>query len=386
MGVKGKATIFFDDQVETATISASSEAIDVDNLKSFQLGEKWRTTSNTNEYVQADFGESTVVPFIAFWRHNLTTQATIRVRISDNSDMSSPAFDATFYAWTGFTGYDEGGYNEGGYGGTPDISLIDEAQFYSAFPCSINQFGTAVGGSVSSIILPNKMDAFGYEVDVKSLDSDFYDGAEVTIISGTGAGQTILVSGFDPKAKTITPLINFSTAPDSTSEIRINLLQTESLTADNGTYVGRYIRLDIDDPNNNSAYIQAGRLLAGNYIQPEHDLSLPNQIQFVDPSQSFRSYGQSQWINKKNKYRVAKGKFSYMTEGEATSEYYRLLQVAGGSKPIVFMPYFEVSGRLYTDTVYGLLVNVRKGAGYTQIRRGSRQKSYEVDLEVEELL
>ena len=44
---------------------------------------------------------------VALLNHNLTVQGTIRIRISDNGDMSAPTYDATWGAWASVYGWEE---------------------------------------------------------------------------------------------------------------------------------------------------------------------------------------------------------------------------------------------------------------------------------------
>ena len=158
------------------------------------------------------------------------------------------------------------------------------------------------------------------------------------------------------------------------------------MTHDEGIYSGKYLRIDIDDPANVDNYIEAGRLLAGDFIEPTYNSSPTNSISFVDPSQSFKSYGQTTWINKRNKYRMGRFRFDYLTEEEARVDFYKLLSIAGSSKPLVYLPFLENSFRSYTDTIYGVLRNVGEPYRIEQTRVGYKKANYRVDLEIEELL
>lgn len=91
------ATIAFgyQDRVEggTLTASASLASQPVRNLQDPSLSPRiWIGQDNT-EWVQCDFGVSRTIAMVGLFGYNGTATATKRIRISNNSDMSSPAID-----------------------------------------------------------------------------------------------------------------------------------------------------------------------------------------------------------------------------------------------------------------------------------------------------
>jgi hypothetical protein len=122
--------------------------------------------------------------------------------------------------------------------GTTSLVLVDEELSNIVFTSptrlipNAHLTGTAQSGSVSTLVLSASAPA----------TNDYYNGAIVTIVSGTGAGQSRIVADYVGSTYTITPSANFGVAPDNTSVyvIRHNINGTTStdawdifITADN---------------------------------------------------------------------------------------------------------------------------------------------------------
>ena len=130
-----KILILYDNRVDEGTMSASSEAggLGADNLQDRLLSKVARTTGVAAEWWRADFGQTEAVSTVALWNHNFTVNATVRVRLSDNADMSSPVYDVTDYAWPSIYGFDEIGWDMDGFDGTPDLSVLNAFKPYKRF-------------------------------------------------------------------------------------------------------------------------------------------------------------------------------------------------------------------------------------------------------------
>ena len=304
------AAIFWDNLIDDATLTASSEAstdLAVTNLQSFQLSEKWRTLTRQDEWIQADLGSTQFIPSSFLIRHNLTASATIRVRISANSDMSSPVYDVTFYAWPSLEGYDEDIYDGSRYIG------------YDGAPIVYNDDGT----------------------------------------------------------------LNFQEFQLYTALVHSDTAYAVTITTNDESYAGRYIRWDITDQANPRNYIELGWLGCGDVLQPTYDIDWNNSIAWVDPSQIFTNYGQNVWINKRNKFRTAAASWGFLSQADARTNFNLLGAIAGGSKPVVFMQYFENTLESYSTTLYCIIetpINIR------QVRKQVDHYSYAVDMSFRELL
>lgn len=129
----GNALLFFENLVDTATLSASSavSTLPVTNLQDYEPSIVWRPTGCTAEYVQSDLGSSQTVQAVIAWNHNWTNASAVRLRVSDNSDMSSPTYDSgSVDGWTSIVGAGEGGAGLGGVGGAPVLSAFNQYRFY----------------------------------------------------------------------------------------------------------------------------------------------------------------------------------------------------------------------------------------------------------------
>lgn len=82
----------------TLSGGAWSDAYPLSNLLTTQPGKKARSTndSEASTLFVLDFGSAQSLQMFAFVDHNFSQGASIRVRVSDNSDGSSPSLDETF--------------------------------------------------------------------------------------------------------------------------------------------------------------------------------------------------------------------------------------------------------------------------------------------------
>jgi len=130
-----KVTFLYDNKVDDAVTSASSEAgtLGAVNLQNRKLLKVARTSGVTGEWWKAAFSALTSVSTVAIWNHNLSTAATVRVRLSNNADMSSPVYDVTHNAWPEIYGWDEIGWDLDGFGGVPLLTEFNDYKYYSIF-------------------------------------------------------------------------------------------------------------------------------------------------------------------------------------------------------------------------------------------------------------
>ena len=97
--------------------------------------------------------------------------------------------------------------------GVTSLVLVDEDLATIIFTSStrlipnVHLNGTAQSGSASTIVLEATAPA----------TNDYFNGAIITIVSGTGAGQSRIVADYVGSTYTITPNFNFGVAPDSSS-------------------------------------------------------------------------------------------------------------------------------------------------------------------------
>lgn len=602
MGQTSRAGLFYDNLLDSAaSITATSEAsadTPVENLATYQPGEKWRSSGVADQTIALAFEEAQVFRFIGLFHHNLTAAATMRVRISDNADLSDPNLDMTLYAWPSLSGLEDLPLDEGGLDGAPDITNYEPWQYRTAlfldlivdFPAkSVSGLTvqmpsqvTRINGSIETaspdgeiyIGAPIKApvqgraiaferdsshyltmaDAdfgapdygrFGAQFSVKRSstgtqqtiahkngsflieftaanklhitlttdggitagellttatytdtvdyvtircdydknepasrmrlyvageeitafdtetqpDGDIVDTANAVFIGSTASGtnyldaslynfafftgfmpstdatfcgngrscelavldgvhslivpgasifgdyflaanwtagnaiasttdiptnfnQTRYVEDFDPISRKITISSAWTVAPETGDTLRIDLMDSIGEAVNDFTYYGKYLAITISDPDNESGYFEAGFLAVGDYIQPEHGVDVPHVQQYVDPSQKFTSYGGATWVSKRTIWRQQSFSFGYLTEQEAINDIDTIAARNGASKPIIFMPYVENTGRAYQGLAYGLL---EQPPTIRQVRQNYRAASFASDFTIQEL-
>lgn len=352
-----RAAVMYNDKITGATLTATSESGDltVDRLQQISLKRKWRSTSAADQDLIADFGETTGVRMVYIGGHNLEEDATIRIRLSENSNLSSPVYDATFPAWVSLFGLDEQPLDEGTLDGVPDTSELQEFQFFTCILLDNILTGTLVTADSTTATLPKTINKVTGGVEYAFDVDDYYIGATIEITDGTGSGQSRSISAYDAATRKVTVETAWSTNPDNTSVFEIDLTAPTSVTINDNSFAARYLGVTISDSLNADSYIEAGVLKAGGYLQPEIDIDYDWQIGLVDPSERFESYDSDISVNIRTKYRTASMTFSYLTEAEADEFYIDMGAKVGSSKPIVAMPFAENGGRLYSNLIYGLL-------------------------------
>lgn len=123
----GKVLLCFDNKLDTATLTASSEASSsttVQNLKDYRPGVQWVATGHASEWVKADHGQTEVCSVVIIWNHNGTANAQVQIEKSDVTDFSVDSYNQTFDLWTATEGLGEGGLGETGLGGYPALSAF----------------------------------------------------------------------------------------------------------------------------------------------------------------------------------------------------------------------------------------------------------------------
>jgi hypothetical protein len=129
----GNILLFPQNLVDSASLTASSAVgtLPVTNLADYRPSIVWRATGCAAEWVKADLGSTQSVQALVAWNHNWSNSGTIRVRVSDMADLSSPTYDSgTISAWPSIVGFGQGGFGGGGFGGVPVLSAFNNYRFY----------------------------------------------------------------------------------------------------------------------------------------------------------------------------------------------------------------------------------------------------------------
>ena len=103
------------DLITGKIITASSEAsgFSLSNVSDIRLVKKWRSTSDTGEWVKIDMGAIVNVDAVAIAGHNLTSGSTVKIQGNATDVWTSPSVDITiayrsdimYYIWSSAENY-----------------------------------------------------------------------------------------------------------------------------------------------------------------------------------------------------------------------------------------------------------------------------------------
>lgn len=353
-----RAAILYDNLIPGAALAATSAAsvtMGVDKLKTPSPRERYRSTGVVSETIRATTGQPEYWPNLEIIGHNFAGSGQVRVRISDNADLSAPRYDAVFDAYPSIVGLEEGGLDEGGLDGLPIVEDLEDWQRRSFFLLNLVLSGTATAASPTTLTIPTGLTRPDGGSEPAADTDDAYLAATLTIRSGTGAGQSRTVAGYSRQARRLTVDSAWSVTPDTTSAFDLDLSFPVSKAADDGTYYGAYLGLTLLDPENPDGYLQAGVLCAGSVLQPTYDIDADLESGWVDPSERVASYGDELFIDTRGMYQTATITFSYLSEAEANELVHAMGARVGARRPVTVLPFAENSSRLYTDAIYGYL-------------------------------
>lgn len=352
-----RAAVFWNDYMREATLTATSEAGEfvVENLQTLSPRERWRSTSAADQTIIADAGQQQNWHLLYIDGHNFNEDATLRIRISDNSDLSNPVYDAEYNAWPSLTGLGEGGLGESGLGGSPITNELKSFQFFSCVVLDAVLTGSVESATATSVRLPKTMARISGGTEYAYDTNEFYVGDTIEITDGTGSGQTRNITAYNANTRTITIEPAWTTTPDTTSAFQLDLSQANSITVNDSSYLGRYFGVTISNTANTDGYLSAGVMSAGPYLQPEFDINFDWEIGFTDPSERTLTYNYDVDVNERTKYRTSSMVFGYLTESEADEFAVDMAADVGASKPVVIIPFLENSARLYKNAIRGLL-------------------------------
>lgn len=104
--------------------------------------------------------------------------------------------------------------------------------------------------------------------------------------------------------------------------------------------LGRYLRIDIDDPANPAGYVQIGRAMAGEAFSPQINMSFGVELGIVDETRKSRTIGGQVYSDRKPARRRFSCAFDAITEAEAMGQIYDLMLEVGvsGSVLVVYDP------------------------------------------------
>ncbi|KAA0572266.1 hypothetical protein FZ983_32360 [Azospirillum sp. B21] len=126
------AIILYWNKADTATVTASSEALPANRVQDPRPGRVWRATGYTSESLTFDHGSSVDMTHGAVVAHNLSAVGTIRCEVADVADFSTKLYDQTIEAWPPVSGFgsDRFGVSLGGY---PTLSSFADYRPFNMF-------------------------------------------------------------------------------------------------------------------------------------------------------------------------------------------------------------------------------------------------------------
>lgn len=144
--------------------------------------------------------------------------------------------------------------------------------------------------------------------------------------------------------------------------------------------LARYLRIDIQDESNGDGYIEVGRMVAGVKIQPAANMSWGWEVAFEDPSKVSKSRGGQTYVDDQEQYRVIRFGISNMTENEAFSFFFDLIDRRKGvTGDLVVIPQPDKPSQFHNQAFYGRMRSL--GAV-----RNPFYDQFEKAFEIEELL
>jgi len=131
--MSGEGVILYDNAVNGATVTASSEAQDADYVKRIDPTIKWFATGKAAETLTLDFGAQKRITHSAVVAHNVGTGGTIQLELSNESDFSVLELDTgEVEAWDPVSGFGFDGFGDN-LGGFPELTAFKNFRPLKAF-------------------------------------------------------------------------------------------------------------------------------------------------------------------------------------------------------------------------------------------------------------
>jgi hypothetical protein len=115
----------------------------------------------------------------------------------------------------------------------------------------------------------------------------------------------------------------------------------------------RYARIDLEDPDNPSGYLQAGRAMLAPAWTPSVNLQYGWSIEQVDESRIVKSRGGQAYFESKPKYRRLRFRIEQLDIDEMLANAYELERLKGAGGDILAMVDPDDTAHLHRRTVYG---------------------------------
>lgn len=122
-----------------------------------------------------------------------------------------------------------------------------------------------------------------------------------------------------------------------------------------GPVRARYLRVDLDDPDNPNGYLQAGRLVAGPAWQPTVNFQYGWTIEQVDESEVKRSRGGKVYVNARPRFRRLRFTIDHLEKDEMFGHAYELERIKGKGGDVMVIADPDDTSHAHRHTIYGAL-------------------------------
>lgn len=103
------------------------------------------------------------------------------------------------------------------------------------------------------------------------------------------------------------------------------------------TIYARYVRVEIDDADNDAGYVNFGRVFAADGWQPEYNMVVGASIGFRNRTETQEALSGAKYFNRRASPRITKFELPVMPEDEAMAQNYEIQRGVGVSGEILFI-------------------------------------------------
>lgn len=118
---------------------------------------------------------------------------------------------------------------------------------------------------------------------------------------------------------------------------------------------GRYVKVELSDPDNPNGFLEAGRLIVAPAWQPSINAQYGWSIEQVDESRSVKSRGGQTYVDQRPKYRRLSFTLEHLEADEMFGNAYELERIKGKGGDVLVVIDPEDTKHRHRHSVYGLL-------------------------------
>ncbi|WP_232629168.1 hypothetical protein [Methylobacterium sp. Leaf118] len=122
---------------------------------------------------------------------------------------------------------------------------------------------------------------------------------------------------------------------------------------------GRYVLVNITDPNNPAGYVQIGRFMGAAAFVPRYNMAYGAALKWIDETRVSKSVGGQKWFDVRPNFRSFRASFNFATQGEALGAVYDMQQRVGlsGNLLVIYDPE-DSADVILRRTIYGSLTEL----------------------------